>query len=363
MADFELPDQSQPPAAPSDAPPIPPSLLGAALSLASRWKNDWSSGPQDAGGSDVMPLPANPAYDAVADDSTRVTRMKASAALVAFGGQPLAWAGANPDPNIIRVAGGDAAADGGDVQLAQRQEIETSRPPAVIQIHADSEQPQAADLIPAQDALGNSGKLFSKVGYDYVEPFGAPSVDGSTQGDSQKRPATWPGYIVVLPDGSRIPHTSQNSKSPTGYVMSPVADLRPVAAAGRRTGEIYRQLMADPMTSVEAAQFFSLSLGMHVGQGGVFDYQREGNQIIGLLTHFDQRPQFRSVSNFNVGLFCQQAGLTLEETLTIAGRFARLFSKNADPTQPYGLDKENAEFTRLGFKAGQSGMFDSTTSH
>jgi hypothetical protein len=127
MANFELPDQSQPPAAPSDAPPITPSLPGGALSLVGRWKNDWSSGPQDAGGRDVTPLPANPAYDAVADDSTRIIRMKASAALVAFGGRPLAWAGANPDPNIIRVAGGDAATTDDDAQTAQLQEAQNAR--------------------------------------------------------------------------------------------------------------------------------------------------------------------------------------------------------------------------------------------
>jgi len=64
----------------------------------------------------------------VADDSTRVTRMKASAALVAFGGRPLAWAGANPDPNIVRVAGGDAASSDGDVQIAQQQEAQQRTP-------------------------------------------------------------------------------------------------------------------------------------------------------------------------------------------------------------------------------------------
>jgi len=37
---------------------------------------------------------------------------------------------------------------------------------------------------------------------------------------------------------------------------------------------------------------------------------------------FTQLRQFRDVSNFNVGLYMQQAGFTLDETLSIAGGFA-----------------------------------------
>ena len=124
MSDFDLPDSSPPPATPPEVPPIPPSLLGGALSLADKWQNYWSSGLRDASGGNATPHLGNPAYDAVADDSTRVTRMKASAALVAFGGRPLAWAGPNPDPNIARVSGGDPAASDSDVQTAQLQEAQ-----------------------------------------------------------------------------------------------------------------------------------------------------------------------------------------------------------------------------------------------
>ena len=71
-------------------------------------------------------------------------------------------------------------------------------------------------------------------------------------------------------------------------------------------------------------------------------------------------PQFRHVSNVNVGLFCQQAGLTLDETLLAAGSYARLLSSNAKPAEPHGLDPENTQFTTIGFNIGRSGMFSTS---
>jgi hypothetical protein len=64
------------------------------------------------------------------------------------------------------------------------------------------------------------------------------------------------------------------------------------------------------------------------------------------------------VSNLNVGLFAQQAGLTLEQVLEIAGKFARNLSKNSDPNRPYGLSANQFEFITLGYKIGESGMYD-----
>jgi hypothetical protein len=95
-------------------------------------------------------------------------------------------------------------------------------------------------------------------------------------------------------------------------------------------------------------------LGLNVGQGGTFDYQRRGNMITG-YTHLQQ---FKKVSNLNVGLFAQQAGLTLEEVLNIAGTFARYRSRNAKPGEPYGLDPAQLEYITRGFKLGESGMYD-----
>jgi hypothetical protein len=65
------------------------------------------------------------------------------------------------------------------------------------------------------------------------------------------------------------------------------------------------------------------------------------------------------VSNFNVGLFSQQAGLTLVMTLGLAGLYASKNSSNYRPDQPYGLDPQTREFIERGYEAGESGVFDS----
>lgn len=77
-----------------------------------------------------------------------------------------------------------------------------------------------------------------------------------------------------------------------------------------------------------------------------------------MITGYTQLPQFRHVSNFNIGLFAQQAGLSLDEALGISGMYAKWLSRNYKPDQPYGLDPENTEFIRKGFEAGASGVFD-----
>ncbi len=136
-------------------------------------------------------------------------------------------------------------------------------------------------------------------------------------------------------------------------LISPVADLSPVAAAGREVGKLFLQQFSDPETIDGAGGFFYTDLGLNVGQGGRYDYQRKGNHITGFM----QLPQYRDVSNFNVGLFCQQAGLSLDEALQISGRFAHIWSSNAKPNQPYGLDTRTAELITTGYKVGASGIF------
>jgi hypothetical protein len=125
--------------------------------------------------------------------------------------------------------------------------------------------------------------------------------------------------------------------------MSRVRDIREVAAAGRRVGTTYQQLLHNPATAPGALGYLIAELGD----------QREGNSVTG----FKQFPQFQDVSNFNVGLFCQQAGLTLEETLTVAGKFARIFSSNSQRDQPYGLHPRQKKYIETGYAAGASGMF------
>lgn len=140
--------------------------------------------------------------------------------------------------------------------------------------------------------------------------------------------------------------------SPTGSMMSPVANLSDVAAAGKSAGVEFRDLVKSD--SQAAGGFEVGSFGAAVGTGGKFDYQRSGNQILGLLhLHgFKHHPQFRDVSNFNVGLFSQQFGLSLQETLTMTGHYAHMFSGNAAPSQPYGLDPRVTQFVTAGYNAG-----------
>jgi hypothetical protein len=117
---------------------------------------------------------------------------------------------------------------------------------------------------------------------------------------------------------------------------------------------MYRAMLGSPKWAPDATPYLYAALGLNVGQGGTFDYHRRGN----LITGYTYLPHFRAVSNINVGLFAQQAGLSLEQTLDIAGQYARRFSGNANPKEPYSLASDQLKFITLGFKLGQSGMFD-----
>jgi hypothetical protein len=158
-----------------------------------------------------------------------------------------------------------------------------------------------------------------------------------------------PGEAVALPDGSTIP----DLKSPTGKLMSPKADLSAVAAAGREVGSMYRTMLSSPEGAAGAFPYLVTQLGLNVAQWGNFDYQRRGNIISG-GTHL---PQFANVSNFNVGLFAQQAGLTLDDVLTFAGIYATFRSRNAKFSDPHHLNPEQLQFITAGYKAGESGAF------
>jgi hypothetical protein len=138
--------------------------------------------------------------------------------------------------------------------------------------------------------------------------------------------------------------------------MGPVDDLAAVAAAGRKIGEMYQIMSAHE--PIAAATYLAAQLGLHVGHGGLFDYQREGKTLSG----FTQLPQWRNVSNVNVGVLCQQAGLSLDDTLRIAGAYARMRSRNADPTRATGLDERTEEYTRIGHEIGRNGVFNAPSS-
>lgn len=187
-------------------------------------------------------------------------------------------------------------------------------------------------------------------------------------GDDSNDPnsTNWHGFELVLPDGSTIPDDDPKSTSPTGTVRTPVRNLDEVAAAGRAARERLRRQAGNRLEVPVAVPNFLLDAAANLGHGGRFDYQRRGtfhpliDEIIdraGLHGVFEQRPQFLPIANINVGLYSQQSGLTLEQTLARAGWFARHFSSNARPDQPYGLDSRTARFIEIGYKLGQSGRF------
>jgi hypothetical protein len=89
----------------------------------------------------------------------------------------------------------------------------------------------------------------------------------------------------------------------------------------------------------------------NLGQGGVFDFQRRKNDRDGSTF----MSQFSGVANYNVGLFCQQAGFSLFETLSMAGAYALANSSNAQLNW-YFLRDENRYYIKAGWEAGQSGV-------
>jgi hypothetical protein len=97
------------------------------------------------------------------------------------------------------------------------------------------------------------------------------------------------------------------------------------------------------------------SLAAYLATGGIFDYQRTG-----FPGFFQQYPQYRDVSNFNIGVFAQQAGLSETTISRIAGVFAVLFSANAHLN---GLDPQNwmapqnREMIHLGYSLSTEGVF------
>ena len=155
------------------------------------------------------------------------------------------------------------------------------------------------------------------------------------------------GEVVRLPDGTAIP----DKNSPTGYVMSPNTDLAKVAADGRRIGVQYASMRSnsDPAADLK----LMISLGTLVGHAGTYDYQRKGS----IFTGYTQLRHFRNISNINVGLIGQQAGLTLHELLTISGDFAKVRSSNSDPADEYGLSAQTRHYIEEGYKIGSSGVY------
>jgi hypothetical protein len=180
---------------------------------------------------------------------------------------------------------------------------------------------------------------------------GSSAADAIVVGRGGARFGQTRGVAVTLPNGRPV----LDPGSPTGHLMSPVANLANVAAAGRDAGTKYRALQLDPDGNTSALTYLVAAARANLTQGGTFDYQRKRDS-----QGFIQLPQFRPVANFNVGLYMQQAGVfSLDETLQIAGRFAGHMSSNARPDQPYELDPVTAHWIEQGYRAGESGAFGS----
>ena len=183
-----------------------------------------------------------------------------------------------------------------------------------------------------------SGNNASGVGCQAISKYNSDHGISPTASRSN-----FPGVPVTLPNGSHVadPHSS------TGMLMALTSSVSDVAAAGKKAGQDAQRLDSQSIGGI----VFNVELGRAVGTGGQFDDQRMGPQSDVLTGGFQQLPQFRDVSNFNVGLFAQQAGMTLDQTLQAAGDFAKHFSSNYSPGQPYGLAPQTADFIKNGFQA------------
>jgi hypothetical protein len=199
-----------------------------------------------------------------------------------------------------------------------------------------SVQPQSDGVAPSVDATPTSGVAQSGNDANPAMPGAPPSIE------------------VRLPDGSFVADAHETKYNQTGHLLAPMADLSHVAQAGREAGAVFRQFLDNGETAASAEPYLVATLVSHFGHGGLFDYQRQGNAIAG----YTQLPQFRHVSNFNIGLFAQQAGMSLDEALGYAGLYAQFLSSNTKADQPFGLDSESREFIAKGFQAGASGAFD-----
>jgi hypothetical protein len=239
--------------------------------------------------------------------------------------------------------------------------------------------PVMQTLLGGADPQGVFAKSVLPVKYD-GPPAGHQIAQGSPDfpkssanpqiGDSQDpNSPNWMGFELVLPNGETVPDedsAESPSRSPTKTVRTPLLNLGEVAAAGRRAQQEMRERAGNKLTIPLAPIGSMYDAFAKVGTGGQFDYQRHGKngQLLDLLANalgvpgaYEQRRQFLPISNINVGLYSQQSGLTLEQTLERAGWFARHFSGNYKPNQPYGLDRRTARFIEIGYNIGERGLY------
>ncbi len=211
----------------------------------------------------------------------------------------------------------------------------------------------------AEEGLPNVGPSVAQLGADVLDERirSQKWSDPSNDREYLKSLEQFAGHAVRLPDGSTVP----DRYSQTDHLMSPVEDLRQVAAEGRAAGKTivgggFAVLTPGSAGTLVSAEHAYKRIRAAIAQGGEFDYQRKA--AVGEKSGFVQLRHFRNVSNFNVGLFMQQAGAPLWFTLWVAGRYARKYSSNYRPDEPDGLDPQTRDFIERGYAAGESGVFD-----
>ena len=174
--------------------------------------------------------------------------------------------------------------------------------------------------------------------------------------DLEKAFQEYPGEKLLLSNGKWV----VDPDSPTDYVMTPFNDLKSVSAAARRAkAEHPNWDLSNDLALVDGKTRSEVEavLRANLGHGGTFDYQRRlyppGKD--GLT----QLRQFRSIANINVGLFCQQLGLPLRQTLVLAGAYAVMNSSNRNLMRPFFfLDADTEKYIRVGYEIGEKRLFE-----
>lgn len=178
-----------------------------------------------------------------------------------------------------------------------------------------------------------------------------PSNDPATEKAFQD----FEGEHLLLSNGKWV----VDPNSPTGYVLTPSNDLKNVVAAARQAKADHPDWkLSDDLAllSKKTRDELEALLRANLGQGGTFDYQRR--HYAPGKDGFTQLRQFRSIANINVGLFCQQLGLSLRETLGLAGLYAVKNSNNRNLLNlPYVLDTDTEKYIRIGYEIGEKKLF------
>lgn len=97
------------------------------------------------------------------------------------------------------------------------------------------------------------------------------------------------------------------------FYAPPQANFGDIYAAGRLQSASFWNL-------IDPESFNPLIADYYIGHWGIFDYQRSGSTFISAYTN---------VSNYDVGIFMNAAGFSLDETLEIGQLFAGSMSSNA----------------------------------